>query len=139
MKNLTALATVIGVAVAAAPSAVADDAAWFLSPSGNIACILDSASAYLRCDIMDREWSPPPRPAGCPTQTGYGQGITLHPYGPATFVCGGDTTFGDWPTLDYGQFQAGGGMSCNSEPSGVRCSNSDGHGFTLSRQAYRLF
>ena len=39
--------------------------------------------------------------------------------------------------LAYGQFQAGGGMSCNSEPSGMRCSNSDGHGFTLSREAYR--
>ena len=29
-------------------------------------------------------------------------------------------------------------MSCNSEPSGMRCSNSDGRGFTISRQAYHV-
>ena len=46
---------------------------------------------------------------------------------------------GTGPVLAYGQYQAGGEMSCNSEPSGMRCSNSDGHGFTISRQAYRIF
>ncbi len=72
--------------------------------------------------------------------TGYGQGIEIHPYGPASFVCAGDTTFGGvGPVLGYGEYQAGGGMSCNSEPSGMRCSNSDGHGFMMSSQGYQLF
>ncbi|WP_308124247.1 DUF6636 domain-containing protein [Mycolicibacterium xanthum] len=97
------------------------------------------AEDLLRCDIAERDWTPPPRPADCPGLTDYGQGITLGPNGPASFVCAGDTTLQSGPPLPYDQFQAGGGMSCTSEPSGMRCSNSDGHGFTLSRQAYTLF
>ena len=54
-------------------------------------------------------------------------------------MCAGDTTMGFGDVLPYGQYQAGGGMSCNSDPSGMRCYNSDAHGFTLSRQAYTLF
>jgi hypothetical protein len=30
-------------------------------------------------------------------------------------------------------------MSCNSEPSGMRRSNSDGRGFSISRAGYRIF
>jgi hypothetical protein len=138
MKRIIPIAMLAAaMAVGAAPVASADDQ-WFTSPSGNISCMLDDG--LVRCDINDRSWSPPPRPADCSTQTGYGQGINLHPTGPATFVCGGDTTFGSGATvLQYGQYEAGGGMSCNSEPSGMRCSNSEGRGFTLSRQAYSLF
>jgi len=130
---VTALAgsTVLGTPIASA------DIVGFTSPSGNIGCML--SGDLLRCDIAARDWSPPPRPADCPDFTDYGQGILVHPYGPATFVCAGDTALGGGPALPYGQFQAGGGMSCNSEPSGMRCSNSDGHGFTISRQAYTLF
>ena len=130
---VTALAgsTVLGTPIASA------DIVGFTSPSGNIGCML--SDDLLRCDIAARDWSPPPRPADCPDFTDYGQGILVHPYGPATFVCAGDTALGGGPALPYGQFQAGGGMSCNSEPSGMRCSNSDGHGFTISRQAYTLF
>ncbi len=117
------------------PLAVASD--FFTSPSGNIACAMEPAE--VRCDIRDRAWSPPARPAECPSQTGFGQGIRIRAQGPAGFVCGGDTTFGAGSALPYGQYQANGGVSCNSEPSGMRCSNSDGHGFTLSREAYSLF
>ncbi len=38
---------------------------------------------------------------------------------PARFVCVGDTAMGGGPVQPYGRFQAGGGMTCNSEPSGV--------------------
>ena len=137
MKRFFVAAALAAVAIAGAPVAGAD-ITGFTSPSGNIACMLDED--LLRCDIAERDWTPPPRPADCPDMTGYGQGISLHPHGPANFVCAGDTTFGgSGGVLPYGQFQAGGGMSCNSEPSGMRCSNSDGHGFTISRQAYTLF
>ena len=130
---------VVGAAIAVAAFVGAPDGAaeGFTSPSGNIGCILSDTS--LRCDVGDRDWSPPPRPADCPDFSDYGQGILIHPTGPARFVCAGDTAMGGGPVLAYGQFQAGGGMSCNSEPSGMRCSNSDGHGFTISRQAYRIF
>ena len=135
MKPLV-LAAATAAALFSAPAASAD-VVGFTSPSGNIGCIL--AEDLLRCDIATRDWSPPPRPADCPDFTDYGQGISLGPYGPASFVCAGDTALGGGPALEYGQFQAGGGMSCNSEPSGMRCSNSDGYGFTLSQQAYTLF
>ncbi|KWX67031.1 DUF6636 domain-containing protein [Mycobacterium sp. NAZ190054] len=123
-------------AVLAAPAAAAD-IVGFTSPSGNIGCIL--AEDSVRCDIAARDWAPPPRPADCPEFTGYGQGIYLTATGAAGFVCAGDTTLGSGPVLDYGQFRAGGGMRCGSEPAGIRCSNSEGHGFMISRQAYQLF
>jgi hypothetical protein len=126
----------LGVALIGAPVAAAESVG-FTSPSGNIGCIL--SDELLRCDIGERSWSPPPRPADCPDYSDYGQGILIHPNGPARFVCAGDTAMGRAPVLPYGEYQAGGGMSCNSELSGMRCSNSDGHGFTISKQAYSLF
>ena len=77
-------------------------------------------------------------PATARNRYDYGQGIILHTHGTARFVCAGDTAMGFGPVLGYGQYHAGGGMSCNSEQSGMRCSNSDGHGFTLSRQGYHV-
>ena len=136
MKYSALFAASAGAAVLLAPVA-AGDVVGFTSPSGNIGCIL--ADDLLRCDIAERDWSPPPRPADCPDFTDYGQGILLHPTGHAAFVCAGDTAMGGGSALPYGQFEARGGMSCNSELSGIRCSNSDGHGFTISRQAYALF
>ncbi|MDX1883039.1 DUF6636 domain-containing protein [Mycolicibacterium sp. 120270] len=130
---------VVGAAVAAvlgAPAAAAETTG-FTSPSGNIGCIL--ADDLLRCDIAERGWSPPARPADCPDYSDYGQGIVLHQTGPARFVCAGDTAMGGGAVLPYGQFLAGGGMSCNSEPTGMRCSNSEGRGFTISRQAHGIF
>ena len=109
----------------------------FTSAGDNIGCIL--SDDLLRCDIGARNWSPPPRFGYCPDFFDYGQGISMHSTGPARFVCAGDTAMGGGPVLPYGQFQAGGGMSCNSEPSGMRCSNSDGHGFSLSQEAYQIF
>ena len=77
--------------------------------------------------------------ADCPDVTDFGQGLTVAPTGNATFVCAGDTTLGSGPVLPYGEYRAAGGVSCRSEQSGMRCSNSDGHGFTLSRETYTLF
>lgn len=136
MKRFAVAAALVGAALFGSPVA-AGDIVGFTSPSGNIGCILDDD--MVRCDIAARDWTPPPRPADCPDFTDFGQGITLNPTGPAAFVCAGDTTLHSGPALPYGEFQAGGGMSCTSEQAGMRCSNSDGHGFSLSRQAYTLF
>lgn len=133
---LRTLAVAAAAAVCAAPAAGAD-IINFSSPSGNIGCMMFDGS--VRCDVADRDWSPPPRPTDCPSVTGYGQGISLEAYGSARFVCAGDTVLGDWTPLPYGEFRADGGLSCNSEPTGIRCSNSDRHGFTISRQSYELF
>ena len=136
MKLVVAAAAVGAIGCLGLPTAGAD-LVGFTSPSGNIGCIL--ADGTVRCDVAERDWAPPPRPSDCPDFTDYGQGITLGTTGRASFVCAGDTTLGSGPALPYGQFEAGGGVSCSSESSGMRCSNSDGHGFTISRQDYTLF
>ena len=93
----------------------------------------------LRCDVGERDWSPLARSQSCPDVTDYGQAIVLHSRAAASFVCAVDTTLRSGSALTYGQSQAGCGMSCTSEPSGMGCSNGDGHGVTISRESYRIF
>ncbi len=75
-KELVVGAAIGVAALVGAPTAAAEG---FTSPSGNIGCILSDTS--LRCDVGDRDWSPPPRPADCPDFSDYGQGIMIHPTG----------------------------------------------------------
>ncbi len=108
----------------------------FVTPSGNVSCMV--AADLARCDIIDRDWSPPPRPADC--EFDYGQGIAIAPSEPAYFVCAGDTTFGVDEVLQYGDSMTAGAMRCESAESGVTCRDVEsGHGFAMSREAYRLF
>lgn len=137
MKHVSVLIAAAALAMSTAPAAAAADLDSFTSPSGNIGCIL--YEGYLRCDIAERDWSPPPRPADCPSFTGYGQGIGMDAHGPATFVCAGDTTLNIGPALGYGQTHSSDGFVCTSAPAGLRCTNADGHGFQLAREAYDLF
>ena len=110
--------------------------AGFISPTGNVACVI--AVDLARCDIIDRDWSPPPRPPDC--EFDYGQGISISPGEPATFVCAGDTTFGAEEVLRYGDAITAGPLRCESARSGITCRDADsGHGFTLALEAYQLF
>ena len=95
MNRVITAVALTAAAVLGAPAAAADTVG-FTSPSGNIGCLL--TDDLLRCDIAARDWSPPPRPADCPDFTDFGQGISLHPYGPARFVCAGDTTMASAPS-----------------------------------------
>lgn len=94
-----------------------------------------------RCDIVQRSWSPPPRPAGCPDIVDFGQGIEVAASGPARFVCAGDTSRDPTaPALAYGTRSLYGAFSCVSRTSGITCSSTtSGHGFTMSRGGYTLF
>jgi hypothetical protein len=108
----------------------------FISPSGNVACMIDPT--WVRCDIIDNDWSPPARPADC--EFDYGQGISLAPGAAAEFVCAGDTAFGPDEVLSYGNSIAAGVLECESAESGFTCRDVDtGHGFSISRRAYQLF
>ena len=109
----------------------------FRSPSGNVGCMIDTD--YVRCDIGDHDWSPPPRPADC--EFDYGQGISIAPGEPAQFVCAGDTSQApDADPLPYDESITAGHMSCESAESGITCRDAEsGNGFTISREAYRLF
>lgn len=137
MLRMCSVAAAAGAAAAlcAAPAA-AEGFVDFTSPSGNVSCMLDVD--YVRCDIAERDWAPPPRPADC--EFDYGQGIALAPGEPAAFVCAGDTTLGGSNPLGYGQSIARGDLRCDSAETGITClDRNTGHGFALSRQVYQLF
>lgn len=105
----------------------------FTSPSGNIGCYIDKHS--VRCDIDQRDWEPPPAPSDC--QLDYGQGISLNAGGSPEFVCAGDTALGDGEPLAYGQSIGAGLLRCESEESGMSCSDAEtGRGFTISKESY---
>jgi hypothetical protein len=136
LRVLVVAAATGAVAAFCAAPAGAEDFAHFTSPSGNVGCVLDAD--YVRCDIAERDWAPPPQPADC--EFDYGQGIALAPYEPATFVCAGDTTLGGSNPLAYGQSITRGSFTCTSAESGMSCRDDDsGRGFSLARQVYQLF
>jgi hypothetical protein len=117
-------------------SEVIDELVAFVSPSGNVGCIIDPQ--FARCDITERDWSPPPRPADC--EFDYGQGISMEAGLEPEFNCVGDTALGGTDTLEYGKSVAAGTLSCDSAESGITCRDSTtGHGFTIARKAYRIF
>ena len=108
----------------------------FISPTGNVACMIDAD--WARCDTIDRNWSPPPRPADC--EFDYGQGISLAPGESAQFVCAGDTAFGTDEVLPYGDSITAGVLRCESADAGITCRDTQtSHGFSISQQAYQLF
>jgi hypothetical protein len=107
----------------------------FRLPSGNIGCAVDAT--VVRCDIGQRDWVAPPKPADC--QLDYGNGISLDANG-AVIACAGDTVLGASDVLGYGQSAQRGPFFCVSSQAGVTCKDADnGHGFDLSRQAYKLY
>src|SRR6478609_1456542 len=63
MKGLLADAAIAECARFGMPIAVAVEQIVFTSPGRNIGCFMDPWT--VRCDIRDRNWSPPPRPANC--------------------------------------------------------------------------
>ena len=93
-----------------------------------------------RCDIRKRDWNPLPRPAACPREVGYGQGLEVPARGEAGFVCAGDTVLDpSASSLAYGTASRVGGSECISRTDGITCVNQDGHGFFISVQSYQVF
>lgn len=139
--------------------------AAFVTPTGNITCVMDAerGRTSTRCDISNSRWRLPRKPVSCDVD--WGQGLELGRR--ASMVCAGDTTFGTavlpgeytgwfrskrdvvvrykrgWgdPSagLRYGYALKVGDTTCRSAAAGVTCKNTAGHGFTMSRSAYRLF
>ena len=109
----------------------------FTSPSGNIGCYIDPE--HVRCDIRERDWSPPVKPASCPEMTGWGQGLQLHVGTPADFVCAGDTALSSGSPLAYGDKIVSGSIECESTPDGITCWDFVyGGEFSIARQAYHM-
>lgn len=111
----------------------------FRSPSGNIGCSLsvEAGSSDARCDIAGHTWPAPNRPVDC--ELDYGSGLSIGD-GLAEFTCAGDTVLGSSHVLGYATSIRFGAFVCDSDESGVTCSNTGTrHGFFVSRATYRVF
>jgi len=107
----------------------------FTLPSKNIGCLVTTESA--RCDISEKSWKPPAKPADC--KQAWGNAVTVTAEA-ATLTCAGDTVMGAAEILAYGKAAQVGDFVCTSASSGVRCTHApSGHGFTLARQEYTVF
>ena len=127
----------------AAGRAGAQDLPAIQTPSQNIFCIASPASSgqptpELRCDIKQMTDRAPPAPANCPGA--YGDAFFIDPTGPGKLECHGDTAINPSdPVLAYGATWTVYGFSCLSQTTGLTCRNSQGHGFSISREAQKVF
>ncbi len=139
-KTVTETATTGPTGTPPAPKGPVQHLTSFQLPSHNIGCYMSTQfRGNVRCDIRDHTWSPPPKPADCDLD--WGGGVGLHGSGKAGIVCAGDTVLDKTsPVLGYGGTSKAGPVQCHSSQAGVTCANaSDGHGFFLSRETYRVF
>jgi hypothetical protein len=133
MRKLVPLAALITALAVAAPASAATS---FHSPSGNIRCVIDR-TAFTRCDITHRDWSPPPKPQSC--EFDWGNSLVVGLRGRGRFLCVSDAV-DSGRKLDYGESIKRGRFRCRSRTSGIRCVNvRSGHGFAVSRQRVRRF
>jgi hypothetical protein len=110
---------------------------FFRTPSKNIYCAFDADE--VRCDINQRVWQSPPKPASC--EQDYGNGLFVGA-GRAGYTCAGDTLLSDPNAvqLDYGKSVTVGDLTCLSQQAGVTCQNNvSGHGFSLSKEGHAPF
>jgi hypothetical protein len=136
---LIATATVAATIALPAP---AHSSGGFASPSGDIARDVftrDDGANFATCDIRDHTYAAPPKPASCQLG-GWGDRVNMVQGSAPGFSCHGDTNVvPGLATLRYGQTRSAGPMTCDSEPSGVTCTDtSTGHYFRISRQSYEL-
>lgn len=122
------------IAVTAPPPAARAADRAFKSKSGNISCEITNE---VRCDIAEKSWPSPPKPASCVTD--YGPYLGVGPSGRGKHLCVGGA-INQGRALAYGETVSRSGFECNSTEDRMRCENATtGHGFELSREAARLF
>ena len=157
MKITMIAALAIATAATALPLARTAHADYtshtFLSPSGSIGCVMtDDAGVtiFTVCKTQDHTWAALPSqncPQGAvPGAIGEpGSDLQLSQgkppcvgYSMTQFFWPPDT-LANHPTLDYGQTHSIGSITCDSEPSGVTCTDSStGHFFRVSSDSYQL-
>jgi hypothetical protein len=125
------------------PAAPAATSPFFQTPSRNIGCIYVAGlgapdKPYLRCDIGSGLRPLPPRPRACDLDWGYG--YAMFATGRAGTFCAGDTAKDPKaPVLGYGRTWRKGPFTCVSRSIGLRCRNTSGRGFFLSRERSYTF
>ena len=141
--KITKLALIAPAAVAAAIALPAHANAGvppaFQTPSGNIMCWVGDTMAS--CRAVEHAYTLPTDHCAKPAST---NGITLRIGEPPRATCdsapnGTYTGLRTETTLDYGQSESRGVMTCASEQSGVTCTDiSSGHFFRISKDSYEL-
>lgn len=105
----------------------------FQMPSKNIGCA--TSEGVLVCDILSG-LKPEPK-QNCELDW---TGMEMERLGPAQPRCAGDTAYSqNAPVLAYGNGWASGGFTCEASHDGLLCHNEEGHGFSLSREAWKQF
>ena len=134
---LAAIVVLLAGLTSARPQGARDLPAGFKSPSNNIHC--QYFDGELRCDIAQTSSALPPKPRDCELDWGRAFAVAADSR-LGQRLCHGDTAVdASLSTLPYGRTWRHGGFTCTSEQSGVTCSTALGHGFSLSRNAQRLF
>jgi hypothetical protein len=139
--TITTLTLIAAATVGAAIAVPAPADGSFQSPSGDITCLLGtdtpSGKAIADCEIADHIWVAPPRSPDCPLN--WGSRFRLEQGSAAVFACYHQELPAPQQTLDYGQMQSVGVITCDSEPAGMTCTDSStGHFFRVSRESYQL-
>jgi hypothetical protein len=113
------------------------DQVRFVTPSGNIACSMSTRE--VRCDVAQRSWTLPDKPASCTAD--FGAGTVLAGTGKGALSCASDSVAApSLQVLGYGTAVWADGVLCSSRESGVRCENPQTkHGFQVARADYDVF
>ena len=150
MKITLLVALSIAASAATLPLAAtarADSGVQFQSPSGNIFCEMhgDGGQGGVACEIANFTYELPPSPC---EHSAWGSRFALEQGSVPVMECHNDTIRPphnfpgpnpDVPTLDYGQTRSVGAITCDSEPSGVTCTDTGaGHFFRVSTDAYQI-
>jgi hypothetical protein len=95
-----------------------------------------SANAY--CGLGQSTWAAPPRPTPC--MGGWDDRISMRQGGAPQMSCHTDTLKDPAsPVLEYGQSRSLNELTCDSEISGMTCTDrGSGHYFRLARDNYEL-
>jgi hypothetical protein len=143
VARLTAVAALIAaLGLGASASATHSHSSYFVTPSHKIICAWGAGDTqsrpWLRCDVGFTLNPRPPRPKSCDLDWAYG--LSMASVGRASPICAGDSVFHGWkPVLAYGETWRRRGFTCHSRAIGLTCRNTQGHGFFLSRERWRVF
>lgn len=155
MIAAASIAAAATIALAATAHADPTDVTYeIMSPSGNIACVLAEVTigsndvyGQAACDVVDHRWAAPPLPPDChiPHEPVFflSSRSQFIPRPAAIDQChaGNSSIYlmSGLQTLDYGQTRSVGAITCESESSGITCTDtSSGHFFRVSKEFYEL-
>ena len=113
----------------------------FQSPTGNIHCYIytDGSGGEARCDLISLTMTFRRPPPNCDGDWGAYFRVTAQAR-QGQLACVGDTAIDRGSmVLPYGRSITVGGFTCNSEETGMTCTNAAGHGFSVARARQRLF